>query len=298
VVAGLALAAPRLLRRPVTGLGCCLLMVTAVLVRPGDLGWPPDGWVAVACDVGQGDAVVLRAGPDAAVVVDAGPDPVLVDGCLDRLGVRHVPLVVLTHFHADHVDGLAGVLDGRDVGDLVVTRVLDPPEGVEEVVATSGSAGAAPRFASFGSTATYGDVTVQTLWPEPGRPQRGPGDGSTANDASVVLLAEIAGIRILLTGDVEPHAQSDLARMLTDLDVDVLKMPHHGSAHQDEDWLVSLDPEVVLVSAGADNDYGHPARSALDPLASAGAEVARTDLGGDLAVVVRDGRPSVAERGT
>ena len=71
-------------------------------------------------------------------------------------------------------------------------------------------------------------------------------------------------MRILLTGDVEPHAQASLARMLPGLEVDVLKMPHHGSAHQDEDWLLPLDPGLVLVSVGADNDYGHPARAALD----------------------------------
>ena len=129
----------------------------------------------------------------------------------------------------------------------------------------------------------YGDVTLQTLWPP--SPARGswrgcrPGDGPTANDASVVLLAEAGGLRILLTGDVEPHAQAVLARMLTGLEVDVLKVPHHGSPHQDEDWLLSLDPAVALVSVGADNDYGHPARAALDPLAAAGAEVAAPTSG-------------------
>ena len=65
----------------------------------------------------------------------------------------------------------------------------------------------------------------------------GSGDGSTANDASVVLLAHTAGLRILLTGDIEPHAQGAIDRMLPELEVDVLKMPHHGSAHQDEAWL-------------------------------------------------------------
>ena len=83
-----------------------------------------------ACDVGQGDALVLRAGPGSAVVVDAGPDPRAVDGCLRRLGVERVPLLVLTHFHADHVDGLAGVLRRRDVGEVEVTRLADPPGGV------------------------------------------------------------------------------------------------------------------------------------------------------------------------
>ncbi len=293
----LALTLPRLLRSPVTGVGCCVVMLASVLVRPGDLDWPPAGWVVVACDVGQGDALVLRTGPGSAVVVDAGPDPPRVDGCLDRLGVERVPLLVLTHFHADHVDGLAGVLEGRDVGEVLVTRQLDPPDGVDDVLAASRGAGLVPFLARDRWTSTYGAARVQSLWPLPGPTSEGPGDGSSANDASVVLLAEVGGLRILLTGDIEPHAQALLARMLPDLSVDVLKMPHHGSAQQDEEWLVSLRPEVVLVSVGADNDYGHPAMSALAPLMTAGAEVARTDVGGDLAVVVEDGRPVVVTRG-
>ncbi|UMG92933.1 ComEC/Rec2 family competence protein [Nocardioides sp. TF02-7] len=103
---------PRVLRHRSVAvvLGVAVLaLVTGVPGRIGALGgWPPDGWVLVACDVGQGDALALPAGPGAAVVVDAGPDADAVDGCLDRLGVRAVPLVVLTHFHADHVDGLEG----------------------------------------------------------------------------------------------------------------------------------------------------------------------------------------------
>ncbi|WP_460715287.1 DNA internalization-related competence protein ComEC/Rec2 [Nocardioides dilutus] len=297
VVVCLALAAPRLLARPVTGVACCMVMVVAVVVRPPDLGWPPDGWVLVACDVGQGDALVLRAGERAAVVVDVGPEPSGVDACLERLDVEWVPLLVLTHFHADHVDGLAGVLEGRAVDDVVVTRRLDPPRGVNDVIDTLHGAGVVPRYAGYGATASYGPLTLQTLWPLPGPATGGPGDGSSANDASVVMLAETAGVRILLTGDVEPPAQAVLARMLPGLEVDVLKMPHHGSAHQDDDWLASLDPALVLVSAGADNDYGHPAVSALDPLSAGGAEVGRTDLDGDLAVVVRDGVAHLATRG-
>lgn len=251
----------------------------------------------VACDVGQGDALVLAAGPGSAVVVDAGPDPVAVDACLDRLHVEQVPLVVLTHFHADHVDGLAGVLDGRTVGEVVVTRVLDPPQGVDDVLRTSRAEDLAPRYPGFGTTAAYGRVTLQTVWPPPDVGGDGPGDASGANDASVVLLAETSGLRVLLTGDIEPPAQARVARSLPGLEVDVLKMPHHGSAYQDEDWLVSLGPDVVLVSVGADNDYGHPSAAALDPLEVAGADIARTDLDGDVAVIVRGGAPEVVTRG-
>lgn len=97
------------------------VVLLLVVARPVPLarwvtGWPPPDWVFAMCQVGQGDATVLAVGGDAAVVVDAGPDPAAVDRCLRELGVRRVPLLVLTHFHADHVAGLPGVLRGRSVG--------------------------------------------------------------------------------------------------------------------------------------------------------------------------------------
>jgi competence protein ComEC len=292
-----AVLGPRLLRRPVTGLGAALVLVVAVLVRPPTFGWPPDGWVLVACDVGQGDALVLNAGDGRAVVVDSGPEPAAVDRCLDRLGVDDVPILVLTHFHADHVDGVTGVLRGRRVGAVVTTRLLDPPGGVAEVDEAASAAGLAVAPATYAAASVVGPITMQVLWPPPDSPTVGPGDGSTANEASVVLLVQVAGLRLLLTGDVEPEGQAELARLVPGLHVDVLKMPHHGSAHQDEPWLLSLDPAVVLVSVGADNDYGHPAESALRPLERAGAEVYRIDRSGDLAVVAADGGLRVVTRG-
>ena len=122
-------------------------------------------------------------------------------------------------------------------------------------------------------------------------------DSSAVNNASVVLLVESAGIRLLLSGDIEPEVQRSLLSSGVDLGVDVLKVPHHGSAHQDRIWLGSLRPELALVSVGADNDYGHPADPVLDSLEGVGAEVLRTDTGGDLAVVVgADGEPDGATR--
>ena len=92
--------------RPLPGAraACCW---SASWWRPPTPGWPPPGWVLAACDVGQGDALVLRAGPGSAVVVDAGPDPRLGRRLPAAARRRAVPLLVLTHFHADHVDGLA-----------------------------------------------------------------------------------------------------------------------------------------------------------------------------------------------
>jgi competence protein ComEC len=265
LVVALALLLPRLLGRPLGGIGCCLLVVVTVLVRPPSPGWPPEGWVMVACDVGQGDALVLRAGPGTAVVVDAGPEAALVDRCLDRLDVVRVPLLVLTHPHADHVDGRAGVADGRLVGTTETAR-----------------------SAAYGTTRRVGELTLQVLWPPPGA------DPDNPNDASVVLLVAVRGVRLLLTGDVEPPSQVALARAWPGLAVDVLKVPHHGSRHQDTGWLTGLGARVAVVSVGSDNDYGHPAAEALQPLLETGADVLRTDLDGDVAITVEEGELGVA----
>ena len=120
---------------------------------------------------------------------------------------------------------------------------------------------------------------------------------SAPNNASVVLLARVGGVRILLTGDVEPSAQAALARNLDGLRVDVLKVPHHGSRHQDMEWLVGMDPEVALVPVGADNDYGHPSADVIAGLEAGGAQVWRTDRDGDLAVVQTGGEVGVVARG-
>jgi competence protein ComEC len=265
LVVVLTLLLPRLLRRPAGGVGCCCLLALVVLVRAPTPGWPPPGWVMTGCDVGQGDALVLRAGAASGIVVDTGPEPRLVDRCLDRLGVREVPLLVLTHPHADHVDGAAGVEQGREVG--AVRTHLDAP---------------------YGDTWTVGGAVLQVLWPPPGHRTDNP------NDASVVLLAEVRGVRLLLTGDVEPPSQLALGRAWPGLEVDVVKVPHHGSRFQDLDWLLGLGADVAVVSAGIDNDYGHPAPETLDALASTGAEVLRTDRDGDVAVVVGDDGLAVA----
>jgi competence protein ComEC len=291
-LAGVALA-PRVLGRRASALGCTGLVVAVMVVRPPALGWPPEGWVLAACDVGQGDALALRAGPGSAVVVDAGPDPVAVDGCLDRLGVRSVPLLVLTHFHADHVAGVAGVLEGREVGAVEGTSLLEPAAGVREVASVLGRDAGLP---AYGVTRRVGEVGLQVVWPRPD-PAVGDAGESAPNNASVVLVAEVRGVRILLTGDVEPSAQTALARDLPGLRVDVLKVPHHGSRHQDLGWLTSLGAGLAVVSVGEDNDYGHPAPDLLSALGAAGARVWRTDVSGDVVVVVDDGAVGVVGRG-
>lgn len=113
----------------------------------------------------------------------------------------------------------------------------------------------------------------------------------------MVLLARVGSTSVLLTGDVEPPAQRALARLLGPLPVDVLKVPHHGSRHQFDDWLTSTGAQVALVSAGRDNTHGHPAPEVVDLLEGAGMVLLRTDTASDVVVVKRDGELGTASLG-
>jgi competence protein ComEC len=280
LTASITVLAHRLLRRPGPAIATALLLAVVILRPFPTLGWPPPGWVLVMCDVGQGDALVVATGSGEGVVVDAGPDPELVDRCLDRLGVEQVPTVVLTHFHADHVDGLPGVLRGREVAEVEVTALRDPDYGAVKVEDWAREAGVPVRVPAYGEEVHLGDVSWQVLGPSLAWSE-------SPNDASVVLLVETAGIRLLLSGDVEPPSQAALLRQGIAA-IDVLKVPHHGSAYQDERLLTSLGARVALVSVGEDNDYGHPDPGTLGLLEQAGMTVRRTDEDGDVAVVVDD----------
>ncbi|MFJ4878124.1 ComEC/Rec2 family competence protein [Streptomyces sp. NPDC088745] len=289
VTAAVVLALRRAPRHPWLSLACVLLLLLALL-RPAPLTeflhrWPPDGWRFVLCDVGQGDATVLAAGEGAAVVVDAGPDPARVDRCLRDLGVTRVPLVLLSHFHADHVSGLPGVLRGRDVGAIRTTPLAAPGERAAFVRRTAARAGVPVAAVRAGERYRTGPLDAWVLWPPP-PPEPVPAE---PNDASVTLFVRYEGpqgeLTLLLPGDLEPVAQQALLRFRPVLPaVDVLKVPHHGSAHQDPGLLRRAAPRLALVPVGRDNPYGHPAPVTLAVLEALGAVVLRTDRDGAIAV--------------
>lgn len=286
----------RLLRHP-WWCGACALLLVLLVVQPPPLtraitGWPPPGWRMVMCDVGQGDAMVLAAGGGTGVVVDAGPEPAPVDRCLRSLGVTRIPLVVLTHFHADHVGGLSGVLRGRSVGGIATTGLEEPADQARFVRRLAAAGHLPVTRAVAGERQHTGDLSWEVVWPPPATGQaagtRPVPEAEEPNDASVAMLVRTAGLRLLLLGDMEPPAQRALARSpaATRLaDVDVLKVAHHGSAYQDPGLVHRLAPRLALISAGRDNSYGHPAPSTVAALRDAGAVVLRTDRDGAIAVL-------------
>ncbi|GAB2475947.1 ComEC/Rec2 family competence protein [Xylanimonas ulmi] len=306
-------------RRLLAALATVALVVagaTTAVVRVGvGGGGLPAGWQVVACDVGQGDALVVRTGPTAAIVVDVGPEGDAAGRCLDRLGVTRVDLLALTHHHLDHVGGLAGVLAGREVGAAWVSPLDEPAANARHSQRLLDRAGVPRRVPDQGEAQTWGEgewrveVSVLSAGVGAGGPpaavagESAEGDG--ANDASLVLGLTAQGpggsLEVIALGDLEEHGQQTLLTSLRAAGsigpadgVDVVKVAHHGSASQSAGLARLLRPRVALVSVGADNAYGHPTDRMLDLYASVGARAVRTDRCGTAALVVRGGEIGLA----
>jgi competence protein ComEC len=249
-------------------------------VRTLVAGWPPPGWVFVACDVGQGDALVLRAGSDRAVLIDAGPDPAAVDRCLRRLDVVALPLLVISHFHADHIDGLAGAVRRRTIGAVLLSRFREPEPGADALARTAARRHLRTVAVGPGWRYEAAGLQIQVLGPE----RVETGTRSDPNNNSLVLLVTLHGLTILLPGDAEVERQQALVTDNQPIRADFLKVPHHGSAYQDAGFLEAVDPSLAIVSVGVDNHYGHPSGALLRRLSRDGARVFRTDISGDVAV--------------
>jgi len=247
------------------GVALGALAVTAVVVPLST----PDDWGVAMCDVGQGDAVLVRSG-DATMLVDTGPEPEPLAGCLDRLGVERVDVLVLTHFDLDHVGGLEAVTgrvglvlhgpaadagDERDIRRISADRVVS---------ATAGMRGG------------LGEATWRVLWPAGGAAF------PAGNDASVVVELSGPGLpRTLLLGDLGAGAQRALlASGALQPPYQVVKLAHHGSADQEPALYAALGASLVLIPVGADNDYRHPRDEALGMAGRRGAAIARSDRDG------------------
>lgn len=244
-----------------------------------DLGRPGD-WEFAMCDVGQGDASVIRSEGRIAVI-DTGPKPDRMARCLDELGIDRIQLLVLTHYDLDHVGGTDAVV-GR-----VDRALIGPPSdpGDARIAAELRAGGAEVDQVSRGEAGTLGKIDWQVLWPPP----RGAEPG---NPASVTILATpgkgcscLSGVFL---GDLGQESQFRLLGTAHPPHVDVVKVAHHGSGDQEPRLYESIRATVGLIGVGADNTYGHPTQKLLGILSAVGTRAVRTDLDGLILVAPGD----------
>ena len=248
-----------------------------VIIDPG--GGLQAGEVVVL-DVGQGDAILIHGGEGRFALVDGGPEESVVVDKLRRYGVRSLDLMVLTHVHADHATGLTGVMDAFPVQEAWMSLEPHSTSASEAVVAGLGERRIPIVDPEVGTRFTLGTLTL--IVEAPLRRYASP------NDQSLVVTVAGPGRTMLLSGDIETHAQADLAH----LEADVLKVPHQGAATSDADWLTDVGSSVAVISVGP-NQFGHPVEWVIDALDDTN-EVVRTDEDGDVIVdltAADDGAP-------
>ena len=244
--------------------------------------WPAGDWQIAQCDVGQGDSLVLNLGRQQGVVIDVGPDPSAVNKCLKELGIVKIPLLILSHFHADHVEGLSGLMKGRTIHQVWITNNLQPAAQSSDTLGAL--KGAEIVTVQKGLMVQIGQMKFEVVWPEASSPnfQELPGEGSQVNNSSIAVIASTSDWSLFTAGDLEPPAQHELINQVRK--VDIYKVSHHGSRYQDLGLMRALSPQIALISVGEGNQYGHPALETIDSLTRLGTQVLRTDLDGAIAI--------------
>jgi len=267
-----------------------LYATAAVVVWPLLVAWQGRGTVELLMiDVGQGDAVAVRSPEGRWLLVDAGPgvgdDPGAypVVRALAARGVRTLDALVLTHPHLDHIGGAAAVLRSFAVRAVRDPALPAPSPEYLELLELAAARGVPWHAARAGDRFQVGGLTVEVL-----HPFAGALPAADANETSVVLRISYGDFDALLTGDAY-RAQERLLSDSLALDLEILKLGHHGSDTSTDSLLVARTrPDVALVSLGRRNRYGHPSPEVIGFLERSGVEIWRTDERGTVRVL---GRP-------
>lgn len=241
---------------------------------------------ALTLDVGQGESVILTSGGETALV-DCGSsnsykDPGgLAADTLHSMGVRELSAVVVTHYHADHTNGLYEVLRRIPVQTVYLPDIEDEYGVRERLVSLAEEKGAQVTYVTKETADTLGD-TVLTIYP----PVQSGGD---LNELGLTALASAGDFDLLITGDMSGSTEKKLVETYALPDIEVLVVSHHGSRYSSNiRFLKAVTPEAAVISVG-DNNYGHPSEETLQRLLAVGADIWRTDQQGTIRITVNGG---------
>lgn len=241
---------------------------------------------ALTLDVGQGESVILTSDGETALV-DCGSsnsykDPGgLAADTLHSMGVRELSAVVVTHYHADHTNGLYEVLRRIPVQTIYLPDIEDEYGVRERLVSLAEEKGAQVTYVTKETADTLGD-TVLTIYP----PVQSGGD---LNELGLTALASAGDFDLLITGDMSGSTEKKLVETYALPNIEVLVVSHHGSRYSSNiRFLKAVTPEAAVISVG-DNNYGHPSEETLQRLLAVGADIWRTDQQGTIRITVNGG---------
>jgi competence protein ComEC len=243
----------------------------------------------IICDVGQGDAILIRTPNGSDILIDGGPD----NSVLSCLG-KHLPfwdktieIMILTHPHADHLTGLIDVVKRYRVLAFGTEKIGSQANAHKELIKLLEQTHAVQRFLYQGDKFTLKDgVILRTLWPTQEWIDQNSGKGESLNENGLSVIEELnyRNFKTLFTGDAQASDLEKIESMFSE--IDLLKIPHHGSRFGlTAELLDILSPKIAAISVGKSNKYGHPASLTLDLLKSANIKTLRTDQVGDIEII-------------
>lgn len=273
-----------------------ILGVFSVIIGLSQLG--KEKVLIVACDVGQGDAILVQQGKSQ-ILIDGGAGNLVLE-CLGKympFWDREVEVVILTHPDYDHFGGLIEVFRRYKVGSFLKTQAQSSTSEYKVLESEVGGGGTPVEYVSGGMTYRLGLMQIDILNPMEDKTLLENGGKSTdsypednLNDTSVVCLVSFGEFDALLTGDIGIEAINKLLSFGVIKDVEYIKIPHHGSdKNVSSGLLLYSKPEVAVISVGEKNRYGHPGQDTLKLLDALDIETKRTDVDGDV-VVETDGK--------
>lgn len=254
----------------------------------------PDGQMIIhVIDVGQGDSVLVQSG-ETNILIDAGEANMAheVTDYLESLGVNELDWVIMTHPHSDHIGGMPAVLEAVEVEHIMVPYIPDSfhPEVLwpDKLTEAMEREDVRPIQAQPGKTYAFGEMTMTVVWPLTSF------DGADLNDWSVGLRFSYGDVDYLCCGDMTDSSEDDLINAGFDIRCEIVKSNHHGSTYANgSDFLYAVSPELALISCGEDNDYGHPHDELLARYEYYDIQWVRTDIYGDIRVIIKDGRYTI-----
>jgi len=245
-------------------------------------------------DVGQGDCAIVEAGPGGNIVIDGGGTRdnrfdigrSVVAPYLWNRRIRTIDLVVLSHPHPDHMNGLIAVLNDLTVREVWSSGLDRSLPGYGEFQRPLIERGIPHRAVSAGDHGQIGNAHLEVLHPRPSFLQRTKTPFATENDRSLVIRMKTLGTTVLFPGDIHGSGESSLLRNVPDLASDLVKVPHHGSkTSSTSEFIAAVRPTMAVIDVGGGNIYRHPSKEIVERYGRAGTAVVRTDRHG--AVIVK-----------
>lgn len=265
---------------------CCATVALAACILLTALEFDRGGLKAVVLDVGQGQSVLLRCG-EGLVLVDCGGDAAdnpgdTAAGYLNARGWERIDILVLTHFHEDHANGVRQLLERIRVEQIFAPDVEPDAPLRQEILAAAEERNIPVHLLEQGLELTFDKGGKLTLYP----PMRSGGD---ANELGLSVLASSGETDILITGDMSGQSEGVLLQCAALPDIELLIAGHHGSKYSTTQELLDVvKPELCAISVGEHNRYGHPAGEVLQRLAESGSEIYRTDRNGTVDITFHE----------